>query len=475
MPDIPVTFLDRRRDSFQCHNGDGYGRGSDPHSIACPLYRLSRTNEEPSRSRIGDRRSMVSEDLVWTRPSDHVQLPDETISIMFHSELAYSSFLMFVHSGIGDTIMLTPMLQRLRSAWPKARVICTVNRHSREILELADLRLEFIDWPKYWRRNPFRTIRGLVALERCGAEALIAPTGINLGLAAWVALASCAKKKVGMFSGFDGSGPGVPALSRKAFTDLICELDHLHKVEHLLQALSVFSIPFEPVPPTLHVSETARETVIGKMAAEIGFDLSVEKYITVHLGCEPLLRPKLWPLDRMVQLLERIYQEKKIKCLLLWGGSDRDLVKQALSFADNQKWLVPVPWEATLTETAAILSSAELALTNDSGIMHLASAVDTKVLAVFGPTNPNFCGPYGPKGAVVFRKVPCSPCYETPNFYKCPFDRRCLNQLPVDLVYIAASRIMDDNLPSVEVSLGDEVYLAPSVFRHKNCEESIDQ
>jgi heptosyltransferase II len=169
----------------------------------------------------------------------------------------------------------------------------------------------------------------------------------------------------------------------------------------------------------------------------------------------------------MVKLLERTCNERNVKCLLLWGGADKDLVKRALSLAGNNKWLVPLPWEATLTETGALLTKAQIMISNDSGIMHLASAVGSKALAIFGPTNPEFCGPYGPKGAMVYRKVPCSPCYETPNFYKCPFGRRCLRQLSVDPVYEAVSRLLDDNPPSDEVSLDRDVYLAPSVFRRK--------
>ena len=66
--------------------------------------------------------------------------------------------------------------------------------------------------------------------------------------------------------------------------------------------------------------------------------------------------------------------------------------------------------ETPLTVLPALLQSTRLLITNDSGPMHIAAALGTAVVAVFGPTNPDRTGPYGKGHAVLASRIPCSPC-----------------------------------------------------------------
>jgi len=67
--------------------------------------------------------------------------------------------------------------------------------------------------------------------------------------------------------------------------------------------------------------------------------------------------------------------------------------------------------ETTLSELAALIRRSTISVTNDSGPMHLAVAVDRPVVSVFGPTDPIWIGPYGRADAVLQASPPCSPCY----------------------------------------------------------------
>jgi ADP-heptose:LPS heptosyltransferase len=79
----------------------------------------------------------------------------------------------------------------------------------------------------------------------------------------------------------------------------------------------------------------------------------------------------------------------------------------------------------TLSELAALIRRAEVCVTNDSGSMHLAVALDRPVVSVFGPTDPVWIGPYGRPHAVVRAGVPCAPCYLR-SLSQCPHAHRCM-------------------------------------------------
>jgi heptosyltransferase-2 len=78
----------------------------------------------------------------------------------------------------------------------------------------------------------------------------------------------------------------------------------------------------------------------------------------------------------------------------------------------------------------ALIRCCSAFLTNDSGPMHIAAALGTPLLALFGSTNEVKTGPY-PKGRVIHKHVECSPCYKR----VCPIDFRCMKRIEVDEVY----------------------------------------
>jgi ADP-heptose:LPS heptosyltransferase len=89
--------------------------------------------------------------------------------------------------------------------------------------------------------------------------------------------------------------------------------------------------------------------------------------------------------------------------------------------------------QTSLSEFAALMSRSTVNVTNDSGSMHLAVALDKPVVSVFGPTDPVRIGPYGRAHAVVRASVPCSPCY-LKKLSQCPHEHACMNQVTAEMV-----------------------------------------
>jgi lipopolysaccharide heptosyltransferase I len=97
--------------------------------------------------------------------------------------------------------------------------------------------------------------------------------------------------------------------------------------------------------------------------------------------------------------------------------------------------------QTTVSELAALIRCAAICVTNDSGSMHLAVALDRPVVSVFGPTDPVWIGPYGRAGAVVRADVPCAPCYLR-NLSACRHGHACMTDVTAAMVIERVERTL---------------------------------
>ena len=118
---------------------------------------------------------------------------------------------------------------------------------------------------------------------------------------------------------------------------------------------------------------------------------------------------KSWPLNRFVQLAEELVRIPKLRVVVLGGPAESQL---ALEFrALESQGLVNLVGKFTLRQLPEVLKRMKLVVGNDSFLIHLAAGVGTKVVGIFGPTEPKATGPYPLSKHTVRRmELPCSPC-----------------------------------------------------------------
>ena len=138
---------------------------------------------------------------------------------------------------------------------------------------------------------------------------------------------------------------------------------------------------------------------------------------------------KQWPATHFHELALRCVQAG-YEVWLLGAERDDDL---CAGMAANPM-IKNLAGRTTLPDAVDLLAEAEVAVTNDSGLMHVAAAVGTRVVAVYGSTTPEFTPPLSPDAVVVQDELPCRPCFER----TCPLGHtRCLTELSVDRVFEA--------------------------------------
>ncbi len=134
---------------------------------------------------------------------------------------------------------------------------------------------------------------------------------------------------------------------------------------------------------------------------------------------------KLWSDERFAELAKRLCERTGLKAVLAGGPGDRDAIDRMREKIGPAA--VNMAGETDLPELAEVLRRAHFAVTVDSGPMHLAAAVGTRVAALFGPTAPWRTGPYG-KGHIIVRKgLECSPCFSK----RCR-DAKCMSGITVE-------------------------------------------
>ena len=119
---------------------------------------------------------------------------------------------------------------------------------------------------------------------------------------------------------------------------------------------------------------------------------------------------KAWPPERFAELADRLTAQ--YGCQVLIGGSDQDIdlaqqIRQMASRVDP----VIMAGRATIKQFAAIAKQSALFVGSDSGAMHIASAVGTPVVALFGPSNPREWGPRGGPVEVLYKGIDCRACF----------------------------------------------------------------
>ena len=217
----------------------------------------------------------------------------------------------------------------------------------------------------------------------------------------------------------------------------IMEDDSLHNVEENIRLLELLGIKSrEKLPLELHLSP--EEIAWGKRYLE---ERGIEGFLVGSHPGSSLFKyhtAKRWDKEKFKKLFDIILEERKDARILLFGGKEELGLREEIRKINPER--MHVIDTKTVRETAAIMKNLSIFITNDSGVMHLAAACMVPIVAIFGPTNPGWVGPWGVPSRVVRLGLPCSPCFRySPKPMICWAKRNyeCMRKIEVEDVYRA--------------------------------------
>ena len=353
---------------------------------------------------------------------------------------------------LGDAVMTTPALLRLREKFPDAHIALLTPEKLRDLWANHPAVNETISFAS--GENVFLTGKKL----RAGKYdlALVFPNSPRSALEVWLAgipqrigyarpwrnffltsaVASRAsavrmhKRSVNEIKRLadtaDQSRTGVSPVRAGGTPALLSNAHQLHEYLHLVAALGANP---EPRPPQLSVTLDEIETAKKKF----GLDKVSGPIFGLNPGAE-YGPAKRWPVEKFIAAAREI--QHRTNCTWLTFGSQADA-----AIANRIESAIPSPPTAifnlagktSLRELMALLKICRVLLTNDTGPMHVAAALGTPVVVPFGSTSPELTGPGLPgdsRHRLLKSDAPCSPCF----LRECPIDFRCLNGISVERV-----------------------------------------
>ena len=172
--------------------------------------------------------------------------------------------------------------------------------------------------------------------------------------------------------------------------------------------------------------------------------------IAMHPGSGGYSTARRWAPERFAQLADTLFYDTGGQLILVGGPEEAELHQQIIELMQSEMPVRSFAGKGNIRVAAAILEQADLFVGNDSGLMHLATAVGTPTVAIFGLTNSDAWGPYtrglSPQQAVVVKlDLPCMPCFYRGHELGTPegcMTRDCLAMLEVDSVANAARRML---------------------------------
>ncbi len=329
--------------------------------------------------------------------------------------------LVFQTAFIGDVILTLPMIQVLKTKIPDLEIDFVANKRASAVLQNHPDINEIIVYDKYGKDRGLKGFKKLIKLlESKKYDAAIVPhRSIRSALLIYLS-------KIKTRIGFDRSA------GRMLFTHIIKYRYDLHEVERNISLLRPFLIK-EKIKelPRLYPSKTDKMTVDKILFEEEILDTS--RLIGIAPGS--VWNTKRWTKEGYFQLVRKLLSEKYIVCLI--GGKED--VKLCNEIINNTRvgGVFNLSGKLTLLQSAELIRRCRVLISNDSAPVHLAAAVDTPVVAIFGATAPSFgFAPYSDGSVVVETDgLPCRPC-AIHGGNRCPigtFD--CMKKITHEIVY----------------------------------------
>ena len=359
---------------------------------------------------------------------------------------------------LGDAVMTTPALMRLREARPEARITLLTHEKLAGLWTRhpsIDTLLTFAKNESAWsvarklRLGSFQSGLALPNSHRSALELWLAGIPRRIGCAAparsWFLTQSVTrrsdfarmrKRSRSEINRLNAAGPGdasiVPSGGGSA----------AHQLHHYLRLAAALGANPEPLAPYLEVSREEVETARQKFSLRAG-----ALWLALNPGAE-YGPAKRWPRERFVEAAAQIQSRTNCRWIVLGGANDAELATTTaseigqLTARNSHPAPINLAGRTSLRELCAVLKACRVLLTNDTGPMHVAAAVGTPVVAIFGSTSPNLTGPGlpgDPRHHLLDSHAPCSPCF----LRECPIDFRCMRGVPVERVANAVMSALD--------------------------------
>jgi len=206
----------------------------------------------------------------------------------------------------------------------------------------------------------------------------------------------------------------------------------VHQVRYYWDLLKPLGLTGDPTAPELVVFPEEEQAMAGRLAQ--GGIAPTDAVVGINPG-STYGGAKRWLPERFAEVTDRLCHTIRQSrgqevSVVIFGAKGEERLGQEIAANLSSKSLV-LSGATTIRELMAAVKRCEVLVTNDTGPMHIASAFQVPVVAIFGPTDWRTTSPFGSAHAIVRQPVDCAPCL----LRECPIDHRCMTRVTVEQVY----------------------------------------
>ncbi|MFO7607336.1 MAG: lipopolysaccharide heptosyltransferase II [Desulfurivibrionaceae bacterium] len=325
---------------------------------------------------------------------------------------------------IGDAIMTTPAVRTVRQNFPEAHIAILAYPWVADIFHSSPHVDEVILYNKTGEH------RGLKGLWRLGRELAEAEFDIAILLQnAFEAALLAAIAGIPVRAGYIRDARRLLLTHPVRIRPEVRKLHQVHYYQELCRGLGL-----TPGPDQLFL-QLAPE--IELRARELVSDFAGRPLIGFNPGAA-YGPAKCWPVERYGRLAASLAGDFNAMIPVFGTASDAATAKTIRSFAPEN--VIDLAGNTSLAEAMALIGICDAFVTNDSGLMHVAAARETPMVAIFGSTDPVATGPFSERAVVIQKKMACQPCFKT----HCKSDFLCMNSIEVEEVAEAVGKLLGD-------------------------------
>jgi heptosyltransferase-2 len=331
---------------------------------------------------------------------------------------------------LGDAVMSLPAIFDVRRRFSSARLLIAARRAVADVFRLVPGVDDVVtlEWNGRWWQ------RGVLAGDAARLRALDVDAVLllpNSFATAWLARRAAIPIRWGYASDMRG------ALLTQAVPRPRRSLHQGANYQHLTHALGIDSGPLEPA---LTVSETLVDGARVRLR-ERGWDET--RRLIVFAPGAAYGTAKRWRLPYVARVMSTLIRERGVTCVMVGGRGDASAARTVLDAVDvsARPHVVDLTGRTTIGDLAGVLTIAAACVANDSGAMHVAAAIGTPVIALFGPTREYETAPLTRRSGhaeVLTHPVWCRPCM----LRECPIDHRCMKGITPERVYGALTALL---------------------------------
>ncbi|GAC1621901.1 MAG: lipopolysaccharide heptosyltransferase II [Ktedonobacteraceae bacterium] len=358
-------------------------------------------------------------------------------------------------AGIGDLLLATPALRALRDTYPQAKIDLLVTPDSAGLLDGWNIIDEIIVLNKYLFDHLHQVLMHPDNLHQLtplfqqlrhnhyDAVLLMHHLTLPFGRLKYQVLtfAAGAKWRVGLDNGHgwflnarvEDKGFGV-----------------MHEADYNLAIAEIVGPAIRNRHLFVPLSEAERRRAWHLVYENTAVSETAQPIIAMHPGSGGYSTARRWAPERFAQLADTLFHDVGGQLLLVGGSEEVQLHQDIMGMMQSAMPVRSLAGKGNIKVTTAVLEVADLFVGNDAGLMHLAVAVNTPTVAIFGLSNHKAWGPYtgesdSKRATVVRLDLPCMPCFYREHMLGTPEGcsvRDCLGLLEVDPVAVAARRML---------------------------------